>query len=79
MSEYAGICVDMPKSTWMAFVLFFPIEILCLVEPMVTYFNVYTKLEVIIRSCYETRGYFLEETKFDFFYSSWKYLISYLY
>ena len=79
MSEYAGICVDMPKSTWMTFVLFFPIEILCLVEPMVTYFNVYTKLEVIIRSYYETRGYFLEETKFDFFYSSWKYLISYLY
>ena len=46
----------------MVFVLFLSIVILCLAERLVTYFNVYTKLEVITRN-YETRGYFLEETK----------------
>ena len=47
MSEYAGICVNMPKSPLMAFVLYFPIVIPCLLEGVVTYFNVYTKLEVL--------------------------------
>ena len=33
ISEYARICVIMPKSASMAFVLHFSIEILCLKEP----------------------------------------------
>ena len=48
MSEYAGIWVNMPKSAWIAFVLYFPIVIPCLLEGMVTYFNVFTKLEVLV-------------------------------
>ena len=32
MSAHAGICVNMPKSVWMAFVLHFPIVIPCLLE-----------------------------------------------
>ena len=52
-SEYAETWVNTPKSTWMAFV------ILCLVERMVTCFNIYTKLEAIIWNYYQTRGYFI--------------------
>ena len=48
MPEYAGICVNMPKSAWIAFVLYFPIVIPCLLEGVVTYFNVFTKLEVLV-------------------------------
>ena len=48
MSEYAGICTNVPKSAWIAFVLYFPIVIPCLLEGVVTYFNVYTKLEVLV-------------------------------
>ena len=48
MSEYVGICLNMPKSALMAFVLYFPIVILCLLEGLLTYFNVYTKLEVLV-------------------------------
>ena len=48
MSEYAVICVNMPKSAWMDFALYFPIGILCLLEDLVNYFNVYTKLEVLV-------------------------------
>ena len=44
--EYAGICVNMPKPIWMAFVLYFPNVILCLVEQVVTYLSVYTKPEI---------------------------------
>ena len=58
MFEYAGICVNMPKSTWMAFISYFLIVILCLVERMVTYLKVYTKLEVI--------GYFLKKQNLIF-------------
>ena len=43
MSEYIGICVSFPKSTWMASVLYFPTVIPCLLESVVTYFNVCTK------------------------------------
>ena len=39
MSEYARIYVNMPKSARMAFVLYFPILIPCLLECVVTYFN----------------------------------------
>ena len=39
----------------------------CLLEHVVTYFNVYTKLG------------FVEEAKFDFFYNSWKYLINFFF
>ena len=48
MSEYAGLCVNMPKSAGMVFVLHFFIVILYLHERVVTYFNVYTKLEAIV-------------------------------
>ena len=48
----------------MTIVLIFPIVIPCLLERVVTYFNVYTKLEVY------PEGSFLEETKFEFFYSN---------
>ena len=48
MSEYAGICVNMPKSAWIAFVLYIPIVIPCLFEGVVTYFNVFTKLELLV-------------------------------
>ena len=44
--ENADICVNMPKSARMAFVLYFAIVIPCLLERVLTYFNVYTKLEV---------------------------------
>ena len=60
-SEYAETWVNIPKSTWMAFV------ILCLVERMVTCFNVYTKLEAIIWSYYQTRGYFIVAGSIWFF------------
>ena len=58
MSEYAGICVNMPKSISVTFVLYFPNVILCLVERVVTYLNVYTKLEII--------GYFLKKQNLIF-------------
>ena len=48
MSEYAGIWVNMPKSAWIAFVLYFPIVIPCLLKGVNTYFNVFTKLEVLV-------------------------------
>ena len=45
--EYAEIWVTVSKlSEWQMF--YFPIVITCLLEHMVTYFNVYTKLEVIV-------------------------------
>ena len=47
MSEYAEICVNMPKSAWMVF-LYFPIVIPCLIERARSYFNVYTKVEVLV-------------------------------
>ena len=67
MHEYAKICVNMPKTAWMAFYVFVSIEILCLVERVVIYFN----------EVYSVKkwGYFLEEKKIDFLYSSWMYLI----
>ena len=48
ISECAWICVNMPRSAWMAFALHFPFVIPCLNEHVVTYFNVYINLEVII-------------------------------
>ena len=58
MSEYAGICMSVPKSAWKALALHFSIVIPFLLECVLTYFNVYTKVEVT--------GSFFEETKFDF-------------
>ena len=46
--EYTAICVNMPKSAWMAFVLHFPIVISCLLEHLIACFNVYMKLKVIV-------------------------------
>ena len=46
MSEYARICVNMPKSAGMAFLLHVYTEITCLLERVVTYFNkVYSLME----------------------------------
>ena len=46
MSEYARICVNILKSTSVAFVLCVPIVITCLLECMVTYFNeIYSQKE----------------------------------
>ena len=70
MSEYAWICLNFhehAKTARIAFVLDVPFLILCLLKRVITYFNeVYSLKEW---DC------FLEETKFSFFYSSWKYLI----
>ena len=48
MSRYAWICGNMPTSAWLDLALHFPIVILCLLERVFTYFNVYTKLDVIV-------------------------------
>ena len=47
MSKYAEICVNMPKSAWKVF-LYFPIVIPCQTERALSYFNVYTKVEVLV-------------------------------
>ena len=47
MFKYAEICVNMPKSTWMVF-LYFPIVIPCLTERALSYFSVYTKVDVLV-------------------------------
>ena len=46
--EYGRICVNIPKSVWTAFVLYFPIVFPRFLERVVTYFYVYTKLEVLV-------------------------------
>ena len=68
MSEYAGMCLNAAKLV--DFVLHFHIVITCLLERVVTYIKGYTKIG--------TWSCFLKETKFDFFYGSWKYLIFYV-
>ena len=66
ISEYVDICVNMPKSAWMAFALYFPILIHCLLERM-----------YIFQRLHKTRSFSLKEndavlleTKIDFFYSN---------
>ena len=77
MPKYVWICLNLPE----CLLLYFPIVILCLLEHVVIYFSVYTKLEFIVENSTKLYvilkviglwGSFLEETKFDFFYSSWK-------
>ena len=48
MSEYAGICVNMPKSARMAFPLYFPHCNTLFTWRRGYFFNVYTKLEVLV-------------------------------
>ena len=48
MSEYPDIFVNMSKSALMTFVLYFSIVIICLLERVLIYFKVYTKLEVLV-------------------------------
>ena len=48
MSEYAGISVNMSKSLWISFAWHFPVVIPSLLELVITYFSVTTKLEVIV-------------------------------
>ena len=57
MPECAGICVNMPKTVWMAFYVFVPVLILFLRERVATYFN-----EIYIKEW----GYFLEEKNLIF-------------
>ena len=64
MSEYANICVNVPKSAWMAFVLYFPVVIPCLLERVATYFNVFIKLEVLIMK--EIQNVFLKIQNLSF-------------
>ena len=45
MPQYAQICLNLPE--WLL-VLYFLIVIPCLLEDVLTYFNVYTKLEVLV-------------------------------
>ena len=45
-SEYVRVTLG-SEYAWIAFVLYFPIVIPCLLEGVVTYFNVFTKLEVL--------------------------------
>ena len=71
VSKYVWMCLNLPY--W--FLFYFPIVIPCLLEHVVSYFHVYTKLEAIV---WRIWGFFLEEAKFDFFYSNWKYLICFL-
>ena len=64
MSEYAELCVNMPKSVWMAFVL------LPHCNPLSTSIHSYLfKGLHKSRSCSlkEYEVVFIEETKFDFF------------
>ena len=72
MPKYVWVCLNLPK--WLLF--YFPIVIPCLLEYVVTYFNVFRKLQVIV---WRNKRLFLEETKFNFFHSSWKYLICFLF
>ena len=39
MLEYVGICVNLSKTAWMDFYMFFPILTVSLLERMVNYFN----------------------------------------
>ena len=70
MSKYVWMCLHLPE--WL--LCYFPIVIPCLLERMVTYFSVYTKLEVIVwrnaRLCSwrDKIWFFLEQAKvFDLF------------
>ena len=47
MPGYVDICVNMPKSARMALALYFPISVPSLLERVLTYFSVYTKLEIL--------------------------------
>ena len=57
----------------MAFVLYFPIVIPCLLERVLTYFNAYTKLEVLVLR--KMMLFLVGDTKIDFFYSSCNLLV----
>ena len=55
LTEYVWICLNMPGYAWIClnlpewlFVLYFPIVIPYLLEGVVIYFNIYTKLEVLV-------------------------------
>ena len=73
LAEYAWICLNIPIYSWicpsalMAFVLYFSIVITCLLERVLIYFKVYTKLEVLV---WRKMMLFLGETKIDIFHSS---------
>ena len=66
MSDY--VWLNMPGYVWMAFVLYFPIAIPCLLERVLTYFSAYTKLEVLVLK--KMMLFLVGDTKIDFFYSS---------
>ena len=73
--DYTGICLNMPKSAWMAFVLHFSTS--SFVLQFLFYFFEWLQ---------ETRGYnlkehevvFLKRQNLIFFYRSWKYFIFFI-
>ena len=74
--ECAGICVDIPNSAWIDYVPHFLIcfTIRLLLEHVVPYLSVYKILEVA-----RNMRLFSRRDKIWFFYSSWKYLIWFLF
>ena len=84
ISEYAGICVNVPKSARIAFALHIPIVIPCLFKRVVTHFNKVSSLrehEVLISIKCQVWGnmrFFSWRDKIWFLYSSWKYFICFL-
>ena len=61
MPEYAGICMDMPKSAWLTFVWHFPIS------PFVLQFFSTLASGYLFELLQETRGNSLEEHEAVFF------------
>ena len=76
MPEYVVICLNLPKSVWMVFVLHFPSGYITL--HVVTYSSVYRKVEVIAWRNMKLFCLFKRQRGFDFSYSSWKYFICFL-
>ena len=80
MSKYAWISRNVPESAWMAFVFHFSISpfltIPFLLEHVVTYLNVYRRLEVIV---WRNMRLLSWKEKIWLFYSRWKNLICFLF
>ena len=91
MPEYAGICANISKYVWLDFVLHVPFIIPCLLErvrfliSIIITRNGKTESPFLVtmfqRSLWSegTWDYLLKETKFDFFYISWKYLLYFMF
>ena len=62
MPEYGGVCMNMPKSILMAFVLHFPIS------PFVLQSRFYFNTCYLLERLQETRDYSLKENETVFFF-----------